>query len=59
MRGIRDFLRANPQVFVLLIICVVLGVGTFIAVFFGLLTAGSTNTNGEPSGVIWPFLSLL
>jgi hypothetical protein len=39
-------------VFILLVICVVLGLGTFLAVLFGLLTAGSHRTNGEPSGAI-------
>jgi hypothetical protein len=54
-RGTRaavDYLRANPQVFVLLVICVVLGLGTFLAVVFGLLTAGSGQSTGEPSGAI-------
>ena len=46
------FFRANPQVFVLLVICVVLGLGTFFAVLFGLVTAGSDQTTGEPSGAI-------
>ncbi len=46
------FFRANPQVLVLLIICLVLGIGTFLAVLFGLLTAGSDQTTGEPSGAI-------
>ncbi len=52
MRDIVKFFRANPQVFVLLVICVVLGLGTFLAVIFGLLTAGSSTTTGEPSGTI-------
>jgi hypothetical protein len=47
-----SFLRANPQVFVLLVVCLVLGLGTFIAVLIGLVTAGSDQTTGEPSGVI-------
>lgn len=46
------FFRANPQVFVLLIVCVVLGLGTFLAVLCGLVTAGSDQTTGEPSGTI-------
>jgi hypothetical protein len=46
------FIRANPQVFVLLVICVLLGLGTFLAVLFGLLTAGSVHTSGEPSGAV-------
>jgi len=61
------FVRANPQVLVLLVVCLVLGLGTFLAVVFGLITAGSDQTTGEPSGAIlgahaaltaahWPFL---
>lgn len=46
------FLRANPQVLVLLVICVVLGLGTFLAVLFGLIAAGNSQTTGEPSGTI-------
>ncbi len=52
MRGIVKFFRANPQVFVLFVICVVLGLGTFLAVIFGLISAGSNTTSGEPSGAI-------
>ena len=60
-RDVGKFFRANPQVFVLLLICLVLGLGTFLAVLFGLITAGPESTNsGEPSGAIiglhlsWP-----
>jgi hypothetical protein len=49
---LRRFFRSNPQVFVLLIICLVLGIGTFLAVVFGLISAGNATPNGEPSGVI-------
>ncbi len=49
---VRAFLRANPQVIVLLVICLVLGIGTFIAVLVSLVTAGSGQTTGEPSGTI-------
>jgi hypothetical protein len=52
MREIAKFLRANPQAFVLLLICAILGVGTFLAVVFGLAGAGSTKTTGEPSDSI-------
>lgn len=48
----RAFFRKNPQVLVLVVICIVLGLGTFFAVLFGLLAAGSGRTTGEPSGVI-------
>lgn len=49
---VRAFLRANPQVVVLLVVCLVLGIGTFVAVLIGLVTAGSDQTTGEPSGAI-------
>ncbi len=52
MHDVRRFFRENPQVLVLLIICLVLGFGTFLAVVFGLLTAHSSTTTGEPSGSI-------
>jgi len=52
MHGLVRYFRSNPQAFVLLVICLVLGLGTFIAVLIALATAGSTTTNGEPSGVI-------
>jgi hypothetical protein len=39
-------------VLVLLVICVVLGLGTFLAVLFGLVTAPTDQTTGEPSGTI-------
>lgn len=47
-----NFFRANPQVLVLLVICLVLGLGTFLAVLFGLVSSGSDTTSGDPSGVI-------
>jgi hypothetical protein len=52
MQSVVKFLRANPQVLVLLIICIVLGLGTFIAVVIGLVTAPTDQTTGEPSGSI-------
>ncbi|HEV7177251.1 MAG TPA: hypothetical protein VGN29_17250 [Solirubrobacteraceae bacterium] len=54
MRDVVKFFRANPQVFVLLVICVVLGLGTFLAVVFGLVAAGPNASNsGDPSGAIF------
>ena len=47
------YLRADPQVFVLLLICLVLGVGTFVAVLIALVTSGTMQSTGEPSGVIF------
>jgi hypothetical protein len=52
MRDVVKFFRANPQVFVLLVICIVLGLGTFLAVLFGLVTAKPGTNSGEPSGAI-------
>ena len=52
MQDVKNFFRANPQVLVLLVISLVLGLGTFLAVIFGLLSSGSVTTNGEPSGVV-------
>jgi hypothetical protein len=43
-------MRENPQVLALLLICLVLGIGTFLLVVFGLLPSGSTTTSGESSG---------
>lgn len=51
--NVKSFFRANPQVLALLVICLVLGLGTFLAVVFGLLAAGSDTTDGEPSGVVF------
>ena len=52
MHDVIRFLRANPQVLVLLVICVVLGLGTFLVVLFGLVSAPTDRTTGEPSGTI-------
>jgi hypothetical protein len=46
------YFRANPQVFVLFMICLVLGLGTFIAVLIAIAQTGPTTPSGEPSGVI-------
>ncbi len=59
VRGVVAFFRANPQALVLLIICVVLGLGTFLAVVFGIANSGSTTTNGYPSDVIFGLRGLL
>jgi hypothetical protein len=52
MRDVVKFFRANPQVFVLLLICLILGLGTFLAVLFGIVTAGPGMNTGEPSGAV-------
>jgi hypothetical protein len=46
------YLRANPQVFLLLLVCVILGVGTFLAVVISLASSGGGQVSGEASGVI-------
>lgn len=53
------YFRSNPQVFVLALICLVLGLGTFIAVIIALATAGSDTTTGDPSGAIWLLQALV
>lgn len=50
MRDIRHFLRSNPQAMILLIICLVLGLGTFIVVLFGIAGSGSHQVSGDPDG---------
>ena len=52
MKAMTKFFRENPQALVLLVICVVLGLGTFIAVLIALAEAGHVAPSGEPSGVI-------
>ena len=52
VQRIVKFFRANPQAFFLLVICVVLGLGTALAVILGVVAAGSTTTTGEPEGLI-------
>jgi hypothetical protein len=52
MQGLVRYFRSNPQALVLLVICLVLGLGAFIAVLIAFATAGSKTINGEPSGVV-------
>ena len=59
MHDVVRFLRANPQVLILLVICVVLGLGTFLAVLFGLIGSHSSTTTGEPSGAVSLFSALV
>jgi len=59
VKGLVAYFRANPQVFVLLLICVVLGLGTFIAVLIALAAAGNSTPTGEPSGAILGAQALL
>jgi hypothetical protein len=52
MRSVVEFFRRNPQALALLIICVILGIGTFIAVIISI--AGSSNHSGPgyPNGSV-------
>jgi hypothetical protein len=59
MRAMTRFFRANPQAFVLLVICVILGLGTFVAVLISLAQHPNGSLNGQPSGVITLAGSLL
>lgn len=53
MDELRRFFKANPQALVLLIICLVLGLGTFLAVLFGVATSHTpTKPDGTPLGAI-------
>jgi hypothetical protein len=52
MAGLKKFFRDNPQALVLLVICVVLGLGTFIAVLIAIAESGNGTPAGEPEGVI-------
>jgi hypothetical protein len=49
MKEVKSYLRANPQVMVLLFITIVLGIGTFVAVMISLATSGGQPT-GDPDG---------
>ena len=59
LHDVVKYFRANPQALALLVICLVLGLGTFLAVVIALITSGSTTTTGEPSGLILALHALL
>ncbi len=52
MKDLVSFFRKNPQALVLLLVCLILGLGTFFVVIFGLVSAHSGTPSGEPSGLI-------
>jgi hypothetical protein len=52
VRPLLTYLRKNPQVLALLVICLVLGIGTFLIVLFSLISSGSMQITGEPSGTV-------
>ncbi len=52
VRGLADYFKANPQVLILLVICVVLGLGTFIAVLIAVASSGNTTAPATRPGVL-------
>lgn len=52
MHEIVNFFRRNPQALALLVICLVLGIGTFIAVLIAVASSGSHSGPGYPSGTV-------
>jgi hypothetical protein len=59
VRAFVDYLKANPQALILVVICVVLGLGTFLVVIFAIAASGSTTPSGEPTDVIFGLHALL
>lgn len=55
MHDIVNFFRRNPQALALLVICLVLGIGAFIAVLIGLASSGSQTGPGYPNGALFLF----
>ena len=53
MRDLRSIPpRSTRRSLILLVVCLVLGIGTFLAVVFGLAGSGGGQVSGEPSGVL-------
>jgi hypothetical protein len=52
MRDLVNFFRRNPQALALLLICLVLGIGAFIAVLIGIGSSGTRTGPGYPSGTV-------
>lgn len=52
VRPVVAFFRENPQALVLLIITLVLGIGTFVAVLIALAGSGNGTPSGEPSDLV-------
>ncbi len=58
MHDLVEFFRRNPQALVLLLICLILGIGTFIAVLIAIGTSGKTTGPGYPNGAVTLFHAL-
>jgi hypothetical protein len=52
MHGLVNFFRRNPQALALLVIVLVLGIGTFIAVLIALGSSGTKTGPGYPTGTL-------
>jgi hypothetical protein len=58
MHGMIDFFRRNPQALALLIICLLLGAGTFIAVLISIVSSSNHSGPGYPNGLVTAFQTL-
>jgi hypothetical protein len=56
--SLKAFFKANPQALILLVICVVLGLGTFVVVLFGVASSGSTTSSGYSDGAVFALRAL-
>jgi hypothetical protein len=56
MRDVLKFLKENPQAAILLAICIVLGLGTLVALLISQLTpTADTGSSGGDAGVVLAF----
>lgn len=60
LRALVTFLRDNPQAAILLAICLILGVGSLIAITISLLTSNSSlSAGGSSDGGVIMLMALL
>ncbi|MHB8659031.1 MAG: hypothetical protein ACYC91_13935 [Solirubrobacteraceae bacterium] len=59
VQNVWRFFRSNPQALVLLIVCLVLGIGTFLAVLFSIAGSAGNQASGEPSGSVQMLRALI
>ncbi len=55
MQDLINFFRRNPQALALLLICLILGIGTFVAVLIAVGTSGNKTGPGYPNGAVTVF----